>query len=82
MARGVRCRVEVVPPFLAIHTLRRIAEDSGSGPVIWAVRYQTYVDDYLSSSLSIAEATSEAVVVKEVLSKANLNLQRYISNSP
>ncbi|XP_032781189.2 uncharacterized protein LOC116919325 [Daphnia magna] len=69
-------------PFVAIHTIQRIAEDAGiEGKIATAVRERFYVDDYLSSAATVAEAVQEASAVKNMLANADLNLQRWISNS-
>lgn len=39
------------------------------------------MDDYLSSAATVAEAVQEASAVKSMFADADLNLQRWISNS-
>ncbi|XP_045034629.1 uncharacterized protein LOC116930576 [Daphnia magna] len=70
-------------PFVAIHTIQRMAEDAGvEEKVAVAVRERMYVDDYLSSTPTIQEAVQEASAVRNMLVDADLNLQRWVSNSP
>ncbi|XP_057366955.1 uncharacterized protein LOC130687814 [Daphnia carinata] len=70
-------------PFVAIHTIQRIAEDAGvEEKVAVAVRERMYVDDYLSSAPTVQEAVQEASAVRKMLADADLNLQRWVSNSP
>ena len=87
-AEPIVCRMDRLPfgvncsPFVAIYTVRRILEDAGVPEnVIQAVKERMYVDDYLGSASSVAEAVQEAVTVKNVLSSSDLNLQGWISNS-
>jgi hypothetical protein len=70
-------------PFVAIHTIQRIAEDAGANEEITSViRERMYVDDYLSSSSTIQKGVQEASAVKKMLADADLNLQGWVSNSP
>ncbi|KAI9552585.1 hypothetical protein GHT06_020447 [Daphnia sinensis] len=70
-------------PFVAIHTIQRIAEDAGvEEKVAVAVRERMYVDDYLSSAPTVQEAVQEASAVRKMLADADLNLRRWVSNSP
>ncbi|XP_057380669.1 uncharacterized protein LOC130703066 [Daphnia carinata] len=70
-------------PFVAIHTIQRIAEDAGvEEKMAVAVRERMYVDDYLSSAPTVQEAVQEASAVRKMLADADLNLQRWVSNSP
>ncbi|KZS18189.1 Uncharacterized protein APZ42_015704 [Daphnia magna] len=70
-------------PFVAIHTIQRMAEDAGvEEKVAVAVRERMYVDDYLSSTPTVQEAVQEASAVRNMLADADLNLQRWVSNSP
>ncbi|KZS01904.1 Uncharacterized protein APZ42_001286, partial [Daphnia magna] len=87
-AETMICKMERLPfgascsPFVAIHAIQRIAEDAGiEGKIATAVRERFYVDDYLSSAATVAEAVQEASAVKNMLANADLNLQRWISNS-
>ena len=70
-AEPIVCRMDRLPfgvncsPFVAIYTVRRILEDAGVPEnVIQAVKERMYVDDYLGSASSVAEAVQEAVTVK------------------
>jgi hypothetical protein len=83
------CRMDRLPfgascsPFVAIYAVHRILEDTGAADnVIRAVKERMYVDDYLGSASSVAEAVEEAVTVKNSLLAADLKLQGWISNSP
>jgi hypothetical protein len=68
-------------PVIAIHTSRRAAIDAGAREkIVEAVEGKLYVDDYLSSSSSIAKGLKEAVAVERVLSSAEIHLQGWISN--
>jgi hypothetical protein len=68
-------------PFVAIHTVRRIMEDAGDDKMAAVVRERMYVDDYLSSSATLADAIQEASTMKTLLADADLNLQSWVSNS-
>ncbi|KAI9549790.1 hypothetical protein GHT06_006354 [Daphnia sinensis] len=69
-------------PFVAIYAVRQIVKDAGVAEhIVTAVQERMYVDDYLSSAPSVVEALSEATAVKAALANADLNLQRWISNS-
>ncbi len=66
-------------PFVAIYAVRRILKDTGEpDKVLRAVEENMYVDDYLGSATSVAEAVEEAVTVKNSLSAADLKLQGWI----
>ncbi|XP_045032663.1 uncharacterized protein LOC123474519 [Daphnia magna] len=82
------CRMNRLPfgascsPFVAIYAVRQIVKDAGVAEhIVTAVQERMYVDDYLSSAPSVVEALSEATAVKAALANADLNLQRWISNS-
>jgi len=48
-------------PFVAIYAVRRILKDTGEpDKVLRAVEENMYVDDYLGSATSVAEAVEEA----------------------
>ena len=79
------CRVARLPfgatcsPFIAIYTSRKAAIDAGAKEkIVEAVKGKLYVDDYLSSSSSVAEGLEKAVAVERVLAAANLHLQGWI----
>ena len=83
------CRMNRLPfgascfPFVAINAVCRIMEDAGASEfIISAVRESMYVDDYLNSAPTVEEAVGKAAVVRDHLFAADLNLQRWISNSP
>lgn len=66
-------------PFIAIHTSRKAAIDAGAKEkIVEAVKGKLYVDDYLSSSSSVAEGLEKAVTVEIVLAAADLHLQGWI----
>ncbi|KAI9555042.1 hypothetical protein GHT06_020340 [Daphnia sinensis] len=82
------CRMNRLPfgascsPFVAIYAVRQIIKDAGVVKhIVTAVQERMYVDDYLSSAPSVVEALREATAVKAALANADLNLQRWVSNS-
>jgi hypothetical protein len=67
-------------PFIVIHTSRITAIKAGAREkIVEAVKGKLYVNDYLSSSSSIAIGLEEADAVKRVLSCADLHIQGWIS---
>ncbi|KZS13019.1 Uncharacterized protein APZ42_021942 [Daphnia magna] len=69
-------------PFDAIYMVCQIVQDAGVAEhIATVIREQMYIDDYLSSDPSFVEASSEATAAKAALANADLNLQRWISNS-
>lgn len=76
---GVRCS-----PFVAIRTMWRVADDAGASmaDVAQAVRRNFYVDDYLGSATTVADAASITTRVQGVLATGDFHLRHWLSNSP
>ena len=75
---GDRCS-----PFVAIQTLRRAAEEHGSGQadVIEAVTKHFFVDDFLSSQPDEGAAISLGQRVRKVLAEGDFHLRNWHSNN-
>ena len=70
-------------PFVAIITLHKTAEDYGEdrARAITAIKENFYMDDYLDSFDTTEEAIQVGKEIKNILSKGDFNLTKWISNS-
>ena len=76
---GISCS-----PFLAIRTLEQVATDHAEDdPVVQHhLRESFYVDDFLAGAATPAEATELPGRMRDVLSKAGMNLCKWRCNEP
>ena len=68
-------------PFILNATIKHHLENYPSNPVVDELKVDTYVDNFLTGANTVAEALSKYSEAHSIMSKANMDLTKVVSNS-